>query len=157
MKWKTGALLALALVLGVVYVRYFTDWSRPKSIQIFPLVRPQAGRAGAQPVAFMLDRERRLTSVRIWPVRDLRASETAPPIWALEAESNSVPTKAILYGVPVEGMRQRMPPKALEPGVPYRLEIEEGGLLGTVDFTTHGRVEPPKTVAPPPPPPSPFK
>ncbi len=156
MNWKIASLLGLSVLLTVLYVRYFTDWFRPQPIQIFPQVRPMAGRAGAQPVAFMLDRKRRLTSVKVHSVSSLKTNHLAAPVWSLVSDSNSAPTKAILYGVTIEGMKPPSAyakPQPLLPGVAYRLTIEEEGRVGTVDFSTYGHAEPATAVRPPPPPP----
>ena len=53
---------------------------------------------------------------------------------------NSIPTKGIMYGMPVRGMKPKKPKaraEVLEPDVTYRLHIRgRNGAVGQVDFVT---------------------
>ncbi len=154
---KSALLVAVPLLLACVYVRYFTDWFRPKPIQIFPQVRPVAGRTGAVPVAFMLDRKHTITSVKVHSLSGLATNELAPPVWSLTSDSNSVPVKGIFYGETVDGMRALLPAQPLLAGEKYRITVEAEGRTGKADFQTYETVRPARAGTAPPPPPSPFK
>ncbi len=141
---KQSVLLAIAVALLCVYAYYFTDWSGSESIQIVHTLRPYApsrrgrGRSSddnpvANTVSFGFNRKCRLTEIKVIPVSDLATNKYAHPIWHLVSESNSVPTKAFVYGMNIEGMHPKVPgarPDPLQPGVAYRLFVDAGELKG---------------------------
>jgi len=76
------------------------------------------------------------------PVREIGDQQYPRPIWHLVSDSNSVPTKDLVYGIPVRGMRPSVKgatPDPLEPGEKYRLLIEAGSLKGQHDFVPVAR------------------
>lgn len=145
---KNGiALTVLLVILGAVYIAYFTDWFSKETIQIIPQIRP--GRASAiprpsgapqvSPVNFALDGKYRLTSVKVVSAEDYATNKYANPLWHLISDSNSVPTKWILYGFPIKGMKPAVPrtqPDALAPGVSYILMVEAGKIRSQTNFHT---------------------
>ena len=155
---KQSVFLALAVLLLCVYAYYFTDWFASESIQIVhtlrPYTPPRRGRARnsddnplANTVSFGFNRKCRLTEVKVIPVSDLATNKYAHPIWHLVSESNSVPTKAFVYGMNIEGMHPKVPgarPDPLQPGIAYRLFVDAGELKGEHDFKTTPRAVPPK-------------
>jgi hypothetical protein len=90
---------------------------------------------GNYPVVFALDGEYKLTSLL---VIEAEATNHAPLIvWQVNTESNSVPTKALIYGHVPRGMRLKYtnePAKKLEAGVLYRLELKAGRYAGSTTF-----------------------
>ena len=90
-------------------------------------------------MAFFFTAKYKLTSVKVVPLDALKTNKYAHPIWHLISDSNSVPVKSIIYGVPIRGMKPDVKgarPAALEPNVPYRLLVEAGSLKGEHDFQT---------------------
>ena len=138
---KNGiALLVVATILGVVYIFYFTDWFSKETIQIIPQTRP--GRASSiprapgsppvAPVSFAFDGKYRLTSVKVVSAEDYATNKYPTPLWYLISDSNSIPTKAIVYGLPIKGMKPATPrarPEPLLPGTQYIMMIEAGKKL----------------------------
>ena len=91
----------------------------------------------SNPVIFLLNREVRLTSVKVLLASELETNKYAVPIWTLTTDSNSAPIKDFLYGVNIPGMRpvsKGATADPLQPGVTYRLRIEAGSLKAEHDF-----------------------
>ncbi len=143
---STIVLIAVLVVIAGVYVVYFTDLFAPTTIQILAQVRPsravQAGPPGltsTYPVSFAFDRKLRLTEVRVVNSEDAATNKFPHALWHLIADSNSVPTKAILYGQPLRGLKSKVPharPDPLEPDVKYKLYVTAGKLKGQIEFKT---------------------
>ena len=137
--------LGLVVLLGGIYVIFFTDWLRPTPIEVLPEIRAalpgrggQPG-AGVYPVSFALDDHYHLTSLKVVKVGATNI------MWQLVPGTNSVPVKAIIYGRPVPGMKPANGHKraeALEPGVPYELQIAAGRHHGKSVFQTKEVVPP---------------
>jgi hypothetical protein len=145
---KNGiALMAVAVILGLVYVRYFTDWFSKESIQIIPQIRPgrassiprAPGAPAVSPVSFAFDGKYRLTAVKVVSAEDYATNKYANPLWHLISDSNSVPTKAIVYGFPIKGMKPATPkarPEPLLPNVPYIMMVDAGKIHAQTNFHT---------------------
>ena len=140
-------LLVVAALLGAAYVYFFTDLFSKETIQIIPQIRPgrpsNVSRSGDLPavysVSFSFDGKYQLTSVKVVSADDLRTNKYANPLWHLVSDSNSPPTKAIVYGHPIKGMKpkiERTRPEPLQPNVPYVLFIEAGKIKGQTNFFT---------------------
>jgi hypothetical protein len=150
---KNIVLIAVVVLLGGIYVFFFSDWFTKEEIQIAHTIREEQitrrPRAGRPPVAekvytvsFGLNGKFALTSVKVIPVSELATNKYAHPVWHLVSDSNSVPTKALIYGRPIQGMRpsvERARADPLEPNVKYRLMIEAGPRKGQHDFQTAAR------------------
>lgn len=145
---KNGIVLSvIAVVLGAVYIYNFTDWFRKETIQIIPTIRP-GGRVAASknsdevpvyPVAFNLDGKYKFTSVKVVAADDLATNKYPSPLWHLISDSNSVPTKSIVYGSPLKGMKPAVPrtkPEPLQPDVEYTLLLEAGRVKAQTNFHT---------------------
>src|SRR5262245_45788382 len=81
-------------------------------------------------VVFLLNRETRLTSVRVVYASDIATNKYAHAILELISDSNSVPVKDFIYGSNIRGMKPIVPnavPDPLQPGVKYRLLVEATG------------------------------
>jgi hypothetical protein len=167
MNLKGIILSTVTIALAVVYAVYFTDWFRPKNIQIItqirPMFRPGTGQ-GAYPVAFGLNAKYQLTSIQVYPAKALATNELAPPVWSLEGTPKSNPVKAFSYAGEVPGMKPVLagiPAVPLQIGEEYLLVIEADGKTGKTNFFAGGVAPPvaqapagPVNLAPPPPPPA---
>jgi hypothetical protein len=145
---KNGIVLSIiAVILAAVYVAYFTDWFRKDGIQIIPTVRP--GSVSAIPrdpdeapvhrVSFALDGKYKLTTVKVLVTAELATNKYATPLWHLVSDSNSVPTKSIVYGYPIKGMKPSVPrarPEPLLANVEYTLVLEAGKTRSQTNFHT---------------------
>ena len=153
MNKRSVFLISTAIVLAAGYVYYnFSDWFAPTTIEIAHDIRPNSpttGRRGtrspvtddqiANTVAFFFTAKYKLTSVKVVPLVALKTNKYAHPIWHLISDSNSVPVKSIIYGVPIRGMKPAVKgarPESLQPEVMYRLLVEAGSIKGTHDFQT---------------------
>ena len=151
---KEWLLIGLVLVLGGLWVGFFSGWFGPKVIRIEHSVRTGRGadRPGARQtgppgravlgnVSFSLHRDYALTSVRVVAVSDVATNQNPRALWHLEAKKGSKPVDSLAYGIPVNGMTSYFPnaePEALVPGVEYRLLVEAGSWKGTRDFVIPG-------------------
>lgn len=145
---KQNVLIATALVLGGVYLYFFTDWLQPRRIQIIAQTRPfrpASSNSRVYPVSFVLDGFYQLTSVRVVPLGALQTNRFAPPVWDLVSDTNAAPTKGFLYGGGIPGLKPRQTnstPQPLQPDTAYRLIVQAGRAQGHVDFHTSGQLEP---------------
>jgi hypothetical protein len=144
---KELALVLLSVALTAVYVIFFTDWFRKKSIQIIPLIstgRPSAiprdhDAPPVYPVSFQLSGKYPLKIVKVVNAAEFATNKYALPLWHMVSDSNSPPINSILYGTRIPGMKSAVPrerPKPLEPGVRYLLFIDTGKLQAQTNFTT---------------------
>ncbi|HYG98886.1 MAG TPA: hypothetical protein VD837_07120 [Terriglobales bacterium] len=142
---KKNILLILAVVLLAGLSLYLNrDRFRSESIQIgerWVEPRGSAARRGQHPsgrmLVFLLDAKLELTSVKVVPLEDVKTNRFPHPIWELTTESNSVPVKDIVYGMPIRGMRPKVKGAIagpLQPKTEYRLFVEAGSLKTTHDF-----------------------
>jgi hypothetical protein len=145
---KQWLMVALAVLLGGVSLYLNLDWFAKEDIQIYSRSRPSRGGffrrskradapAAVNPIFFTFDRKLKLTSLKVIPVREIETNKYPQPIWHLISDSNSVPTKDLVYGMQIRGMRPSVKgatPDPLAPGVKYRMLIEAGSLKGQHDF-----------------------
>jgi hypothetical protein len=143
---KNWALILIALALAVVYAIYFTDWFKPKTIQIVHTsrtLRPRSMQANAQPnLIFGLNRAYRLTEIKVVPLAEFQTNPNALPLWHLVSSSNSAPVKIFGYGQKIRGMNSAVPgahPQPLESNIVYRLLLTAGKFTGQHDFELGGK------------------
>jgi len=143
---KSWVLVSCALVLTVVYVCFFTDWFKPTIIQISHTSRPLPSRSPRNTttvaVAFGLNRNYRLTEVKVVPLVEWQTNHSALPLWHLVSDSRSTWTRFFFYGRNIDGMEPAMlgtQPKPLEANVSYRLFVSAGSVKGQHDFQIGGR------------------
>ncbi len=139
MSKKNLLLISLPVVLGIIYIVYFSGWFDKPVIEISPRMRGSASRRGPEEmkVSFTFDGKVKLTEVKVFAVADMETNKYPHAVWHLFSETNSAPTKAIVYGENITGMKPKIPKmKAdpLQPGTKYRLLIEAGKRRGQVDF-----------------------
>jgi hypothetical protein len=138
---KNLLLIAAALALATVYVIYFTDWFRPKTVQIFHIYR-EAGsrpaRGNALPeLRFSYNHVLRLTEIKVVACAALATNKNPLPLWHLITESNSAPMKWFFYGQNIGGLHPAIKgthPLPLETNVAYRLLLTAGKITGQHDF-----------------------
>jgi hypothetical protein len=142
---KNMFLIVAVLMLAGLSLYLNKDRFRSQSIQIGerwiePRARmaPRGQKQPSKVVVFLLDRKVELTSVKVIPLSDIQTNKYPHPIWNLTTDSNSVPIKDFVYGMPIRGMRPSVKgatPDPLQPGVDYRLLIEAGPLKAAYDFS----------------------
>ena len=143
---KNWLLVSILIVLSGVYVCFFTDWFKPKTIHISHISRagrPRHGRNLADPpttipVTFGVEPQCRLTEITVVPLAAWQANRSTLPVWHLVASSNAVPIKTFTYGQRLRGLEPAVPgtrATPLQPGITYRLFITAGNAKGEHDFT----------------------
>ena len=143
---KQNVLIGVALLLGAIYLYAFTDWLRPRRIQIIAQTRPfrpTASTSRVYPVSFVLDGTYRLTSVKVVLLSAFETNKYTSPLWELVHYTNAAPTEGFLYGGRIPGMRDKQTNSAaqpLQPNTAYRLLIKSGRAAGQVDFRTSGEL-----------------
>ena len=140
MNKKNYALIAIVLVLAGVYIIFFTDWFKPKTIQIVSTSRPlrtnQTGPATDR-LIFGLSDTYSLTEVKVVPLAELQTNKLAQPVWHLVSDSGSDDVNQFFYGEQIGGMDPALEgsrPEPLQPGVTYRLFVAAGKARGQHDF-----------------------
>jgi hypothetical protein len=131
MNKKTWILISTAIVLGVAYVIFFSNWFKPKVMLI-------AHNERFGQVNFNLGFPYRLTSLKVISVSALESNKYALPAWELKSDSNSVPVKLFSYGDHIRGMQpvvSNAKADPLNPGTTYRLFVEAGPQKAQHDFT----------------------
>lgn len=151
---KSLVLITIAVLLGGVYVWKFTGWFKSPEIRILPQIRPPmrsrrpatpANEPQVYPVTFAFDRKYQFTEIRVVAADDEKTNKYPHAVWHLISDSNSVPTKALVYGAMLRGMKPKIPraePEQLEPEVTYNLYLTAGKAKGQVKFKTHEIVKP---------------
>jgi len=138
---KNILLIAAAVVLAAVYAVYFTDWFKPKTVQIFHTsrnLRPRMLRGGAVPsLIFGINQKLKLTDVKVIAADEFATNANAIPLWHLVSDSNSVPVSQFHYGQFIGGMRPAVKgarPQPLETNVTYHLVVQAGAVKGEHNF-----------------------
>jgi hypothetical protein len=147
MNKTTLQITAILLIVAGCYYYLFKDSFRKPNIQIIHTIRPKAialRRAPNAPdaevphaITFGMDREYKLTEVKVVPLSDLETNKYAHAIWDMVSKSNSYPTRGFTYGVNIRGMQPAVDgakPDPLQPEVVYRLFVQAGSLKGEHDF-----------------------
>jgi len=154
MNKNTIVLVIIAVILGAVYLYYFTDWFQKETIQVIPTIR-STGKVGniprskgdppVYPVSFAFSGKYQLTSVKVVAADDLRTNKFPVPLWELISDSHSIPTKSLIYGVPPRGMKPSIPrarAQPLMPDVDYVVLLAAGKIKAQTNFHTREIVTP---------------
>jgi hypothetical protein len=132
MNKRTVFFIAIAMVLAAVYACAFTDWFKPKFIQILHRQTPDGA------VTYLLaGGPYALTRVRVFASDD--QEEYPAALWDLMADEKSKPIKEFRYGGRIPGMKPKIPlakPQPLERQKSYRIIVQAGKLTGETEFTT---------------------
>jgi hypothetical protein len=149
---RSLVLIGVAAVLAFVYVAFFKDFFRAPQIEMIAQIRPTRGARPAgpgevpvDPVSFAFDRKYAVTSIRVIAEADEKTNKYPHVLWHLITDSNSVPTKVLIYGQPPRGMKPKVPrarPEPLEPDVVYKIYVEAGEAKGEKRFHTRESVRP---------------
>lgn len=135
------------VVLVGVYVVFFTDWFKPKKIDIFHTSRSaslrlgprvKAGAENTRVIQFGLGGTFRLTEIKVVALDQWKTNSSVLPVWHLVSDSNSIPIKTFPYGQNIRGMHPAVGsiwPKPLETNMTYRMFLSAGTLKGEHDFT----------------------
>lgn len=144
MTTKNLLLIGAAVALGTVYAIWFSDWFKPKTVEIFHTLRQVRPRANAvrqqqarPTLTFGINQKLQLDEITVVPVSALQTNEHPVPLWHLVSDSNSVPVKQFTYGQFIGGMKAAVKgarPVPLETNVTYRLLISAGKTTGQHDF-----------------------
>jgi hypothetical protein len=140
MNKKNYILIAVVLVLAAVCVVYFTDWFRPKAIEISHTSRPVRTTAtdpAPTQLIFGLNGDYSLTEVRVVSLAALQTDKLAQPVWHLVSDEGSDDVNQFVYGQRISGMDSAVEgsrPEPLQPGVTYRLFVTAGRAKGQHDF-----------------------
>jgi hypothetical protein len=140
-KW---ILICAALLLAGIYICYFTDWFKPKIIQISHTERFSPSRTPSQSRPPMIlfgfgGRRYRISEIKVVPLADGQVNPAAVPVWHLIADSRSAPVEFFTYGQNLPGMKPAVAgahAEPLETNVTYRLFLQAGGDKGQCDFQT---------------------
>jgi hypothetical protein len=149
----------LVAMIGI-YVFFFTDWFKPKKIEIFHTSRStatlrlgprvKAGNENTRVIQFGLNGSYQLTEIKVVPLEQWKTNPSVLPVWHLITDSNSIPIKGFPYGQAIRGMKPAVGtqwPKPLETNVTYRMFITAGSLKGQHDFVPVPRPADEKTPA----------
>ncbi len=134
MNKKNLSLVAIALILGAVYVFKFTDWFAEKNIQILYRSR------NSQPFFGLENKEYNLTLIKVVKVDEFSTNKYALPVWHLVSEDpvkGAAPIADFVYGQTLAGMKPAIPgtaPATLNKNTGYRIFVESGKLKGERDF-----------------------
>lgn len=142
---KNRLLTIVLLVLAGVYVFYFTDWFKPKIIQITHTSRAFGRQARARarvdpasvPITFGLEPPCRITEIKVVPLAAWQTNQDILPVWHLVYSSNAPPVKMFFYGQRLRGLKPEVPgarAEPLQPDVTYRLFLTAGKARGQHDF-----------------------
>ena len=137
-------MVALVALAGV-YVFYFTDWFKPKTIHISHTsrsLRPRLGNKAAAnpemvPITFAVEPQCQLTEITVVPLAVWQTNQNTLPLWHLVTSSNAAPIKMFVYGQRIRGLKPVVPgarAQPLEPNVTYRLFVTAGKAKGQHDL-----------------------
>lgn len=141
MSKKNICLILVLVILGGVYVFFFTDWFKTKTVRIvsaIPPVQNVYARHRHAPIIFGLIGHFRLKEIRVVTLADYQKNSAAPSLWHLVSDSNSIPVERFGYGQRIHGMRPAVAgedPQELETNVTYLLLVTaSSGIKGSHDF-----------------------
>jgi len=142
---RNWMLIFFAVVLAGVYVFYFTDWFKTKTIHITDTsrsinryyLRGQKNNSATLTVIFTFEREYEFTEVKVVRLDAFQTNKLAEPLWHMVSDSGSDDASHFLYGQQIGGMDPAIEgaePEPLQPGVTYRLFVTAGKIKGWHDF-----------------------
>ena len=145
MNARNWTFVGAAVLLVALSAYLFTDWFSAAPIRIGSRIFPGRG-AGADRIVFYLDREYKLTSIKVLVEATADSDPKAATMWQLAAATNSAPVTDFGYGERIKGMKIPLGmdnAKPLKAGVQYRLLVAAGSKVGTFGFNLPVKPEPP--------------
>jgi hypothetical protein len=138
---KNWLVIFFLLAMTTIYVVWFSDWFKPRAVQIFHTYRnlhPRLQRDGVLPsLIFGLGQPLKITEIKVVPLAEFQTNPNVVPLWHLISDSNSVPIKSFFYGQNIRGLRPEFKgvhSQSPETNVTYRLFVCAGKIKGTNDF-----------------------
>jgi hypothetical protein len=136
MNKQTTLLVGFALVLAALYIAYFTDWFKPKNIQIVWRISPATGA-----VAFYLDKPYPVTSISVVSSDEAKTNKYPHALWHVVPQTTPTLVSNFNYGSKIHGMKPDVStalPEPLSPGEDYSLIVQSGtSLKGEKSFSVH--------------------
>ncbi|HTR42775.1 MAG TPA: hypothetical protein VMH87_14275 [Pseudomonadales bacterium] len=134
-------LMTALVVIATIYICFFTDWFKPKTITLFDTSRPMQRFHGRKDLPYIMfgitEGKMKLTEVKVVPLDSFKTNSATPAMWHLVSDSNSTPVQRFVYGQRIGGMKpyvQGLTPQPLETNVTYRLFVVAGKEKGEHDF-----------------------
>jgi hypothetical protein len=142
MNKKNCFLVFVVLVFASVYVIWFTDWFKTKTIHITSTNSRvnrvnRSGNSATIPVIFKFERPYELTELKVVELDAFQTNKLAEPLWHLVSDSGSDDVDHFFYGGNIDGMDPAVEgeqAEPLQPGVTYRLFVTAGKIKGWHDF-----------------------
>ena len=140
MSKKNIFLILLLVVLGGIYLVYFTSFFQKPTVQISARPRVERSRRGGgetASVSFSFNQKISVTELKVVALADLETNKYPHALWNLVADTNSIPLKGFAYGEYIKGMKPKVAkirPEPLQPQTKYRLLVDAGKIQGQVDF-----------------------
>jgi hypothetical protein len=143
---KNWLLVVFLIALGAVYVIWFTDWFKPRTIHVFHTIRDvhfrrRAADEGSRLIFGVEPAEIKLTEIKVVPLADFQKNPETLPLWHLVTDSNSAPVKDFIYGQRIRGMRPSIAGAEagpLQTNIVYRIFVKSGRARGQHDFEIGG-------------------
>jgi hypothetical protein len=148
---RSLVLIGVAAALAFVYVAFFKDFFRAPRIEMIAQIRPTrgvkapVGEVPVDPVSFAFDQKYAISEIRVVAEQDEKTNKYPHELWHLISDSNSIPTKVLIYGQSPRGMKPKVPrarPEPLEPDVVYKIYVTAGDAKGEKRFHTREAVRP---------------
>jgi hypothetical protein len=140
---RTVLLTGLAAIVAILYITYFTDWFKPKKIQIMWRISAAGGRGATQGpnIVFYLNHPYPITSLKVVETDEALTNKYAHALWNVVANPAPVVTNTFNYGAAIPGMKPQIAtalPEPLQSDISYSLLVEAGNLKGEKAFEIHG-------------------
>jgi hypothetical protein len=143
MSRKNAIISVIALlIIGGLYAYVYRDYFRRPVMGIERTRERLTRRRAPGPVTphpvFALDKDYRLTSIKVVPLAEYKANGHARVLWELASSAGSTPIKIFSYGSSIAGMHGVNSADTAEPlsnNVAYRLILQAGRTTGQDDFT----------------------
>jgi hypothetical protein len=142
MNRKNILLFVVMAALAAIYVFYFTDLFRHKSLHIYDLTRALGPQNEASDnLMFGLGGKYQLTEIKVVAKADYESNPKAVPLWHLVAKTHSAHIGYFKYGDRIDGMAPLVAGDQAQPltaGVTYRIFVSTPKISGFHDFTLAG-------------------
>jgi hypothetical protein len=148
---KTAFLIVAAVLLGALSLYLNRDRFATQPIQISDRSMVPRGRmarryqdSAADPVVFLINRELRLSSLKVVLASDAATNKYPHALWELVSDSRSAPVHEFVYGANLRGMKPKVKGslvEPLQPGTRYLLQLQAGSFKAEHAFTPVARAQ----------------